>query len=344
MNITCDIIRDLLPLYAEDLVSEDSKKLVDGHLCQCDPCTKVLASLKKDMPLPVDGESDALNKVKKMILRRRWISVLSALLTLATLASFGISYLFAPFQLTKEQALDDFYIEDGNIVIDYSPYVIGRSMTGYNDNWFINQYSTRYDMWKGDNRKSIEELFGGDGIITEFERQRYENIDIVNGSGRWLSSDGKTLANAPIPGDEGCTQLTGDIEKNWWYSDPTGLGNDTLLYDAEKEFPITEDRYQFAPIYPIIFFGGILSAGLLMVMRRFIKKAWSKELLLRLVTLCTSAAVSTLFVSNGRIITSFVGVINQYWGWMIGVNTAFLTLTVLFWRQLHLLNRQDKGQ
>ena len=121
MNITCDIIRDLLPLYAEDLVSEDSKKLVDGHLCQCDPCTKVLASLKKDMPLPVEGEPDALNKVKKMILRRRWISVLASLLTLVTLASFGISYLFAPFQLTKEQALDDFYIEDGQVCVLCSP-------------------------------------------------------------------------------------------------------------------------------------------------------------------------------------------------------------------------------
>ena len=47
MDISCDIIRDLLPLYAEDLVSEDSRKLVDGHLCSCDPCTKQLGILKK---------------------------------------------------------------------------------------------------------------------------------------------------------------------------------------------------------------------------------------------------------------------------------------------------------
>ena len=31
MDISCDIIRDLLPLYAENLVSEDSRKLVDDH-------------------------------------------------------------------------------------------------------------------------------------------------------------------------------------------------------------------------------------------------------------------------------------------------------------------------
>ena len=115
MNITCDIIRDLLPLYAEDMVSDDSKKLVDGHLCTCDPCTKVLEALKKNVPIPVEADPEPLNKVRKTIRRRRCLSVLAALLTLMTLAAFVVSYLFAPFQLTVEQAIDDFYIEDGHI-------------------------------------------------------------------------------------------------------------------------------------------------------------------------------------------------------------------------------------
>jgi len=344
MKITCDIIRDLLPLYAEDMVSEDSKQLVDEHLCQCDPCTRVLAALKKKVPLPVETDPEPLNKVRKMILRRRVLSVFAALLTLATVFSFVITWLFVPFQLTMEQALDDFYVKDGHIVIDYSPYVTGRSQTGFNDNWFINQYSTRYDMWKGDNRRSIEEVFGDDGVITELERQRYENIDIINGGGSWLSSDGKTLSNRPIPEDEGCTQIRGDIEKNWWYSDPTGLGNDTLLYDAGAEMPAKEDRYLFAPMYPILFFGGIMGTLVLLVLRKFLKKNWAKELLFRLAALCAGIAFTTLFVSSGRIFTSYVGVIDQYWGWMIGVDTVLLTLSVLLWRQLYLLRKQDKGE
>lgn len=344
MNITCDIIRDLLPLYVEDMVSADSKKLVDEHLCTCASCIKVLESLKKNVPIPMEADPEPLNKVKKTIRRRRIISVMAAMLTLVTLGAFVITYLFAPFQLSAEQALDDFYIEDGDIIIDYSPYVTGRSMSGLNDNWFINQYSTRYDMWKGDNRKSIEELFGGDGIITEEEQQRYENIDIVDGRGKWLSSDGKILSNAPIPEDEGSVQLTGDVEKNWWYSDPTGLGNDTLLYDAGKEMPAKEDRYQFAPIYPMIFFGGLLAAAVLLIVRKFVKKPWTRELMIRLLTVSGSLVFATLFVSSGRIFTSYVGVIDQYWGWMIGINAVLLTLTALFWRQLYLLSKQDRGE
>lgn len=341
MKITCDIIRDLLPLYAEDMVSQDSKQLVDEHLCQCDPCTRVLAALKKNVPLPVETDPEPLNKVRKMILRRRVLSVFAALLTLATVFSFVITWLFVPFQLTMEQAIDDFYIrEDGAVVIDYSSAVVGRMRTGNDSNWYMIEYSTRYDMWKGERRKSIEELFGMDGKITEEEHQRYENIDIVKD--RWISYKGKPLSNAPIPEFEDSVAL--DNEKNWWYSDPAGLGNDILLYDAGKEIPAKEDRYQFSPVYPMFFFGGLLGSALLLMMRKFAKKQWVRELLFRLTAASGSIAFATLFVSNGRIFTSTVGLIDQYWGCMIGVDTVLLMLSVLLWRQLYLLNQQDKGR
>ena len=64
---------------------------------------------------------------------------------------------------------------------------------------------------------------------------------------------------------------------------------------------------------------------------------------MRFLILASSLVVSILFVSNGRIFTSDVGVIDQYWGVFIGMNTVFVTLTTLFWRQLYLLNKQDKG-
>ena len=32
MKISCDVIRDLLPLYVEDMLSNDSKNIVDEHI------------------------------------------------------------------------------------------------------------------------------------------------------------------------------------------------------------------------------------------------------------------------------------------------------------------------
>lgn len=343
MKISCNIIRDLLPLYAEDLASEDTRTLVEAHLCDCAECTVILESMKQKTPVPVETTPESLNKVKQLIRRKRILSVMVALLTLITLASLVFTFLFTPFQLTKEQALDDFYVrEDGAIVIDYSPYVTGRSQSGWNENWFINQYSTRFDIILGNNRPSMWSLYGGDGIVTEEERQRYENIEIIYG--RFESADGKIHADGPIPGEEnGGTIVEWESEKNWWYSDPRGLGSDILLHDAGQDQPQKEDRMHFAPIYPILFFGGTVVAFLLLLVCKKAKKPWHRELATRFLMLTVSGVLSTLFVSNGRIFTSYVGVINQYWGPFIGMNTVFLSLTTLFWRQLYLLNKQDKA-
>ena len=342
MKISCNIIRDLLPLYAENLASEDTRALVDEHLCDCEDCTNVLNSMKQGTPVPMETDTQTLNKVKKTIIRRRALSIMASVFTLITLASLVLTFLFTPFQLTKEQALDDFYVrEDGAIVIDYSTYVTGRSQSGWNKNWFINQHSTRFDIILGNNRPSVWELYGTDGVVTEDERQRYENIEIIYG--RFESADGKITADGPIPGEEnGGTIVEWESEKNWWYSDPTGRGNDILLHDAGQDKPEKEDRTQYSPIYPILFFGGIALALGLVALRKYIKKPWQKELLTRFLVLSTSLVFSTLFVSNGRIFTSYVGVIDQYWGTFIGMNTVFLTLTTLFWRQLYLLNKQDR--
>lgn len=342
MKISCNIIRDLLPLYAEDLASDDTRAMVEEHLCDCEECTSVLNTMKMGTPVPMETAPESLNKVKRIIRRKRILSVMAALLTLITLASLVFTFLFTPFQLTKEQALDDFYVrEDGAIVIDYSPYVTGRSQSGRNENWFINQYSTRFDMILGNNRRSMWEIYGTDGVVTEEERQRYENIEIIEG--HWETPGGGYHSDESFAASLDGYVFAPESEKNWWYSDPTGLGNDTLLHDAGQVKPTKEDRIQYSPVYPILFFGGIAMAMVLFVAQKSVKRPWLKELSARFLILCVSVVLSTLFVSSGRIFTSYVGVISQYWGTFIPMNAAFLTLTILFWRQLHLLNKQDKA-
>ena len=41
MKISCNIIEDLLPLYVDDAVSEDSRQLVEEHLKECASCRKI---------------------------------------------------------------------------------------------------------------------------------------------------------------------------------------------------------------------------------------------------------------------------------------------------------------
>ena len=48
MNKNCEVIRDLLPLYADDACSEESRRLVEGHLAECPDCSGMLQRLKNN--------------------------------------------------------------------------------------------------------------------------------------------------------------------------------------------------------------------------------------------------------------------------------------------------------
>ena len=47
MKTDCEIIRDLLPLYVDDICSEKSRELVDEHLKECAECNDLLDRLRR---------------------------------------------------------------------------------------------------------------------------------------------------------------------------------------------------------------------------------------------------------------------------------------------------------
>lgn len=46
MKISCEIIKDLLPLYLDGVCSNDSKVMVEEHLAECDSCKAELHAMK----------------------------------------------------------------------------------------------------------------------------------------------------------------------------------------------------------------------------------------------------------------------------------------------------------
>ena len=93
MKLSCNVIRDLLPLYAENLTSEESNALVDEHLCGCDECAKQLGILKKAQAIPVETDAPGLKKIRKAIVRRRVLAVTMAVMLVITLV-LGAAFLW----------------------------------------------------------------------------------------------------------------------------------------------------------------------------------------------------------------------------------------------------------
>lgn len=52
MSDKCDIVKDLLPLYMEDICSSSSKDLIEDHLTKCNACNQIYQHMKQEISLP----------------------------------------------------------------------------------------------------------------------------------------------------------------------------------------------------------------------------------------------------------------------------------------------------
>lgn len=48
MDQNCNVVRDILPLYVDEVCSKESKELVERHVQQCQECANILAQLKNN--------------------------------------------------------------------------------------------------------------------------------------------------------------------------------------------------------------------------------------------------------------------------------------------------------
>ncbi len=78
---SCEMIRDLLPLYAERLTSPETEKEIQAHLAECPACREIWEEMTAPEPVLTEPipEVDGLKKVKK----RRWLTVAAAALAVA---------------------------------------------------------------------------------------------------------------------------------------------------------------------------------------------------------------------------------------------------------------------
>ena len=85
-QVSCEVVADLLPLYADGACSGGSRALVESHLAGCAQCARKLAEMGDDRAEQL-VEADAQRQLKELARRhtRRRVSVLAALVVLVGL-------------------------------------------------------------------------------------------------------------------------------------------------------------------------------------------------------------------------------------------------------------------
>ncbi len=129
MKRECNIVRDLLPLYVENMVSEETKDFVEAHLSKCPECNEFYLSMtdlgEEDIAdEEVQNEILPLRIVKRKLLRKKVVtSLIAVVLAVAVLLGAGTLAYNLVDEKNKEAKIDfgtsqNYSLEDRKAAVD----------------------------------------------------------------------------------------------------------------------------------------------------------------------------------------------------------------------------------
>lgn len=127
MKQDCSVVRDLLPLYVEGMVREETGSFVKEHLAECPECQTEYEKLREPTVemAPAEAYNDVpLRKVKRKLVAKRVQTALLAgvLMAVVLLSTFAIcsTHQYIPY---TQGLLEVTELDDGSVSIAFDPKV-----------------------------------------------------------------------------------------------------------------------------------------------------------------------------------------------------------------------------
>ena len=151
-DITCNVVKDLLPLYVEDVLSDDSKKVVDDHISDCPECMDLYQKMKKPATHNLSAEKrsdgqEALKKIRRSIIKKR---IITALITAACVAAIACSLFYVVVVHEKYIPYEEaaLYVSDEAIRSNRNFYKSSGVYTPDGETLFMYMTTTMYTEFK----------------------------------------------------------------------------------------------------------------------------------------------------------------------------------------------------
>jgi len=93
-EIKCTIIQDILPLYVDEVVSQDTKEMVDEHLQHCERCRTEYENMKQDLSIPMDNNVASLKAINKKWRKKKMMITLVSVFATAVILFGAFAYAF----------------------------------------------------------------------------------------------------------------------------------------------------------------------------------------------------------------------------------------------------------
>ena len=113
-ELPCYVISDLLPLYQDDILSEQTKKDIDRHLSGCEECRNKLLAMKMQIDVQSTDVELKSNPLKKVKFYQKMLTALGAVIAFvlgacAPIAILGLTVLkrgeIAAYQIERVKSL-----------------------------------------------------------------------------------------------------------------------------------------------------------------------------------------------------------------------------------------------
>lgn len=174
MKISCNMIRDILPLYVEDMASQDTRDLVEEHIASCENCKKRLEEMRTFEEPPVDTDIAPLRNIQNTLRKKKLQTIILSVMVTLVFAVVTIAYLTTPAYISyNENAVSITEKDDGTVLLNFS-----EEVSGYN----VNQYPA------ADNSGYVYD-------ITTWETIWQQKINKNNLENTVLNPNGETVAS-----------------------------------------------------------------------------------------------------------------------------------------------------
>lgn len=183
-KINCSLIKDLLPLYIDDLCSKETTEIVSNHLEICEDCNKEYETLKTEPKVKPqqDNSQELIKKVNKKFGKdKRWAVIKTISIILVVIIVVGIiAVLKVPLYLAERSFVNKAYF---NMSCNYENWETHNTGKSNYESEFVKLYINEKH---GDYTEKIHE----NGVALTFgENKKIEIFDTSFSSGSIPSFD-----------------------------------------------------------------------------------------------------------------------------------------------------------
>ncbi|MFI3284248.1 MAG: zf-HC2 domain-containing protein [Erysipelotrichaceae bacterium] len=119
----CDIVKDLLPLYVDGVVSENTKQFIETHVKECSICQSELELLQRELSKnqenkPLQNKGNFILKIKRRIHRMYALMIMITIALVCMLSYLGTSYLKNTYNTVTFKNNIEVEMENGNLVAE----------------------------------------------------------------------------------------------------------------------------------------------------------------------------------------------------------------------------------